>query len=285
MKSLYSFLLIFFFEINLAFAVDPTVASASEASQYPYLFLLLFVASAIFFLLTRTSISSEEPPEQSFMVITPYRAPKYFFLTEEIINMEPVVEALSDKDIHVYSNLSKINLSFKHNSVLVEDKNFKNSILINRRRSRRTVLQHGDIIDMGELTMMYLNPSQKGKKGNPKYENKGIPKTNRMLGKILSNNPSLIPDDQRKKTFYLSKNISYIGRSETNDLVTSAKSVSAKHAKIERVSGRHKLVDLNSENGTFVNGRRVEEIYLKDGDEISFDSARYRFSRTGKSRL
>ncbi|MGK0288648.1 MAG: hypothetical protein ACI86H_000061 [bacterium] len=44
------------------------------------------------------------------------------------------------------------------------------------------------------------------------------------------------------------------------------------------------LVDLNSELGSFVNGQRVGELYLKDGDIIAFESIKYRFSATGKIR-
>ena len=43
--------------------------------------------------------------------------------------------------------------------------------------------------------------------------------------------------------------------------------LSRKHARIEREGNRFKLID-QSTNGTFVNGRQVPEIYLKDGDVI-----------------
>jgi pSer/pThr/pTyr-binding forkhead associated (FHA) protein len=45
--------------------------------------------------------------------------------------------------------------------------------------------------------------------------------------------------------------------------------VSRKHAEITREGNRFKLVDLSA-NGTFVNGKRVKEVYLKDGDVIIF---------------
>jgi pSer/pThr/pTyr-binding forkhead associated (FHA) protein len=46
-------------------------------------------------------------------------------------------------------------------------------------------------------------------------------------------------------------------------------SISRIHAQIIREGNRFKLVDL-SINGTFVNGKRVEEGYLKDGDVLIF---------------
>jgi len=45
--------------------------------------------------------------------------------------------------------------------------------------------------------------------------------------------------------------------------------VSRKHAQIVREGNRFKLID-QSANGTFVNGKRVKEAYLKDGDVLIF---------------
>ena len=49
------------------------------------------------------------------------------------------------------------------------------------------------------------------------------------------------------------------------DLVT----LSRHHARIEREGNRFKLID-TSTNGSYVNGQRVPEAYLKDGDVITF---------------
>jgi len=45
--------------------------------------------------------------------------------------------------------------------------------------------------------------------------------------------------------------------------------ISRKHAEIVREGNRQKLVD-HSTNGTFVNGKKVQERYLKDGDVVTF---------------
>ena len=44
--------------------------------------------------------------------------------------------------------------------------------------------------------------------------------------------------------------------------------ISRKHARIVREGNRFKLID-HSSNGTFVNGKRVKETYLKDGDVLA----------------
>lgn len=50
---------------------------------------------------------------------------------------------------------------------------------------------------------------------------------------------------------------------------TDLTGISRKHAELEREGNRFKLVD-HSTNGTFVNGKRITEAYLKDGDVIMF---------------
>ena len=60
-----------------------------------------------------------------------------------------------------------------------------------------------------------------------------------------------------------------IGRDPQNDVVLDDRRVSRKHAEIRLRLGRYTLYDLQSTNGTYVNGRRVAEKVLDDGDQIS----------------
>jgi EAL domain-containing protein (putative c-di-GMP-specific phosphodiesterase class I) len=59
-----------------------------------------------------------------------------------------------------------------------------------------------------------------------------------------------------------------IGRSETNDHTVYSSKVSNEHALIVRIGDRYAIRDLSSTNGTFVNGSRVTEQCLSDGDII-----------------
>lgn len=74
-------------------------------------------------------------------------------------------------------------------------------------------------------------------------------------------------DDKGKKTT-LSKNVIKIGKKEDNDVVLSDKTISRQHAEIEYKSDSFLLRDLDSTNGTYVNGTRVKEAYLLPGDRI-----------------
>ena len=67
----------------------------------------------------------------------------------------------------------------------------------------------------------------------------------------------------------LDKEVTTAGRHEASDLLLDDVSVSRHHALITRTaSGRITLRDLNSLNGTYVNGARVEETALHSGDEV-----------------
>jgi hypothetical protein len=59
-----------------------------------------------------------------------------------------------------------------------------------------------------------------------------------------------------------------IGRDPENDLVLDDRRVSRRHAEVRLRLGRYTLYDLQSTNGTYVNGRRVAEIVLSDGDRV-----------------
>lgn len=59
-----------------------------------------------------------------------------------------------------------------------------------------------------------------------------------------------------------------IGRSAEADLILAEEMVSRKHATLIAHAGELLLRDRGSTNGTFVNGERVEEVVLQEGDRI-----------------
>ncbi|HVA53954.1 MAG TPA: FHA domain-containing protein [Acidimicrobiales bacterium] len=67
----------------------------------------------------------------------------------------------------------------------------------------------------------------------------------------------------------LNNDVTTVGRHEASDLLLDDVSVSRHHAVFTRTaSGRVTLRDLNSLNGTYVNGKRVEETTLHSADEV-----------------
>ena len=69
-----------------------------------------------------------------------------------------------------------------------------------------------------------------------------------------------------------------IGRSEHNDISIDSRFVSRHHALLVRHGGSTFLMDLNSTNGTFVNGRRVSNHVLLHDDVITVGHHKIKFS-------
>lgn len=70
----------------------------------------------------------------------------------------------------------------------------------------------------------------------------------------------------------LGRDIVMLGRGPSNQIVVDHPTVSAHHAVLLRTSASYSLKDLDSANGTRVNGDLVTDAELKDGDRITFGS-------------
>jgi len=95
----------------------------------------------------------------------------------------------------------------------------------------------------------------------------------------------LAEKDRPEASFPLTKDTSTLGRHRNNDIVISDPKVSSFHARIDRTVDGHVLVDLKSRNGSHVNGKRVENQLLANGDEVRVGTARlaYRVDYTSSS--
>jgi EAL domain-containing protein (putative c-di-GMP-specific phosphodiesterase class I) len=68
-----------------------------------------------------------------------------------------------------------------------------------------------------------------------------------------------------------------IGRKEAVDLRIDSSRVSREHARIVKENGNYRIVDLGSTNGTFVNGNRIEDSPLCDGDMLMVANEEFTF--------
>jgi Protein of unknown function (DUF3662)/FHA domain len=71
-----------------------------------------------------------------------------------------------------------------------------------------------------------------------------------------------------------------LGRSRACDLRIPDVNVSRRHAELRQEGATYWIVDLDSMNGTEVNGRRVERERLRDGDTIKLGSTEVVFGRS-----
>jgi hypothetical protein len=70
------------------------------------------------------------------------------------------------------------------------------------------------------------------------------------------------------EVFYLTEEVTTIGRLEGNHIVIDDPSVSKRHAGIRVKDLRFELADLGAANGVLVNGRQITKQFLRDGDQI-----------------
>ncbi len=74
--------------------------------------------------------------------------------------------------------------------------------------------------------------------------------------------------DVSLQKYAFDKDVVNIGRSKDNDIVLENLSVSRNHARVRLEGERWILLDLESANGTFLNGVRIKKTDLQDGDVV-----------------
>ena len=81
----------------------------------------------------------------------------------------------------------------------------------------------------------------------------------------------------KDSTIPLSEGEVTIGREASNGIAIVDPSVSRKHCLVSRQDGRYRVRDLDSRNGTLVNGTAVEQQWLQHGDEIATGDSSFLF--------
>ena len=76
-------------------------------------------------------------------------------------------------------------------------------------------------------------------------------------------------------------NIKTVGRATRADFVVDAALVSRLHCRLAAGAGEIEAIDLESTNGTYVNGERVARALLKDGDRLRVGAVELTVFRTG----
>ena len=86
------------------------------------------------------------------------------------------------------------------------------------------------------------------------------------------------------KRISIDKEQMVLGRAETVDLCIDDRNASSSHCRIERTKRGYRISDLESQNGTWINGRRVRRKDLRVGDVIAVGTTELRFEGDGDSK-
>lgn len=91
----------------------------------------------------------------------------------------------------------------------------------------------------------------------------------------MNANLVLFKKSGESKNFPLPSTVTVVGRRQDCDLCVPLMVISRRHCELNQDQDQLKLRDLGSRNGTFVNGRRVEETQLNPGDEIQIGPVKF----------
>jgi ABC-type multidrug transport system ATPase subunit/pSer/pThr/pTyr-binding forkhead associated (FHA) protein len=86
------------------------------------------------------------------------------------------------------------------------------------------------------------------------------------------------PRTQKLSEIELNQPVIKLGRNPSNTIHLEHPTVSAFHAEIHKSNGNFELIDLESSNGTFVNGARIQRKVLQRRDRISLGAMQFVFN-------
>jgi len=139
-------------------------------------------------------------------------------------------------------------------------------VLVNSQKvEKRAVIENGDIITIGSVDLKF------------ECDEALSPKSKRQIRQQAKQNaaPSVaygvLVDINTKRPVYLKKQDVLIGRSNDCDIKLASELVSAHHARIHKTSKGWAVSDLDSHNGTKLNGRFISQPQLIfDEDMLTF---------------
>lgn len=155
------------------------------------------------------------------------------------------------------------------------------------------LLTHGDIIVLGDTTLTVLNADEHAVSDGNKAANSA-----EMDDPI--DEPEA-PDDSSDHTLVrnvegpswslhgLSRALggkkfdirlaALVGRAKECDIRLGEAHLSRRHARLTVTDKGLLIEDLDSANGTFINGRRIQQATVRSGDEVSFDTLKFRIKQ------
>ncbi len=80
------------------------------------------------------------------------------------------------------------------------------------------------------------------------------------------------------RNYYVTEKVVTMGSADSNHIMLNDGTISKKHAGIRIKNERFEVHDFGSTNGVFINGRRISQQYLKDGDVIKMGDTELEFT-------
>ena len=121
-----------------------------------------------------------------------------------------------------------------------------------------------------------LRPGDKITIGTVEFELSESQSSGRQVGSTVKSDWTLMAlSGENKGKSYPMVGSMTIGRSNKCDIVVNDEHMSRRHAEVNLKGGQLRIIDLNSSNGTRVNGIKITDQPLKPGDKITFDQVTF----------
>ncbi|MDE6863044.1 MAG: FHA domain-containing protein [Eubacterium sp.] len=157
----------------------------------------------------------------------------------------------------------------KQKEWIITDTFSKTGVLVNDERVEgQAVIEDGDIITIGTIPLKFLCAEALSDELKTQIRNEAAQMNNQVNRNIAY---AVLVDAKTRRPIYLRKKDVLIGRGDESDIQINLDTVSGRHARIHLTSRGWALSDLNSHNGTKLNGRYITEPQLIfDMDMITF---------------
>lgn len=157
----------------------------------------------------------------------------------------------------------------KQNEWVITDTFSKTGVFVNNAPiDSQEVIENGDIITIGNTSLKFLCAEALSSESKTKIRNDA-----RQVNMATNNNVAyaVLVDVITHRPVYLRKKDVLIGRGANADIQIGIDTISSEHARIHLTSQGWALSDLNSHNGTKLNGRFITQPQLIfDEDMITF---------------
>jgi pSer/pThr/pTyr-binding forkhead associated (FHA) protein len=169
------------------------------------------------------------------------------------------------------------------NEIILIDLNSANGIWVNGQRITETKIRAGDAFEISGSLLQFLAPAPDTREEATLINSESELELtlNQMTVPISLNDTSLprlvVHAPDRTWELLLADDSYTIGRTAGNNLALDYTKISRNHARVYRKGGKFILHDLQSTNGTLVNGDRIEQLVLQNGDTFQVGPVRVVF--------
>lgn len=156
----------------------------------------------------------------------------------------------------------------RNGSYIIEDLGSYNGVVVNGDRiDAKMKLSAGDQLGIGDYDLEFHSDAAQVVPPSTSTRPKSAPPPRLVV----------LGEPAAGAEFSLSKPVLRIGRDEDIDIWINHKSISHEHAEVRVDDDKVTVFDLDSANGTFVNGIRASRAILEAGDIVELGQVRFRF--------